>query len=194
MMDKKIWIMSDLHFCHNKEFVYIPRGFKSVEEMNAALVKNINDRVKEDDDFYILGDCVLGDIDKGIELLKQLNGNKYLAFGNHDSPQKIERFKEENIFKDIQLGYRLKCGKRYYSLTHRPMLMTNFDLPMVEYNISGHTHSPNCVENFDKGVYNVAPEAQCNSPITLEQIHKEISEYKQTRPLFIFKTEELLDF
>ena len=29
-----IWFTSDTHFFHNKNFVYEPRGFTSVEEMN----------------------------------------------------------------------------------------------------------------------------------------------------------------
>ena len=29
-----IYITSDLHFCHDRGFIYGPRGFKSVHEMN----------------------------------------------------------------------------------------------------------------------------------------------------------------
>ena len=28
----KIWIISDLHFCHNKDFIYGKRGFNSIAE------------------------------------------------------------------------------------------------------------------------------------------------------------------
>ena len=33
----KIWFTSDLHFCHDRDFIYGPRGFKSVQEMNEAI-------------------------------------------------------------------------------------------------------------------------------------------------------------
>ena len=52
----KIWFTSDLHFCHDREFIYGPRGFKSVHEMNDAIIKNFNDTVAWDDDLFILGD------------------------------------------------------------------------------------------------------------------------------------------
>ena len=35
----KIWLTSDLHFCHNRDFIYEPRGFASVHEMNEAIIK-----------------------------------------------------------------------------------------------------------------------------------------------------------
>lgn len=31
-----IWLTSDFHFCHNKEFLYAPRNFNGVWEMNSA--------------------------------------------------------------------------------------------------------------------------------------------------------------
>lgn len=36
------YFTSDTHFGHNKEFVFKERGFNSVEEMNAAIIKNWN--------------------------------------------------------------------------------------------------------------------------------------------------------
>lgn len=29
-----IWVISDTHFNHNKDFIYQPRGFKNVQDMN----------------------------------------------------------------------------------------------------------------------------------------------------------------
>lgn len=51
----KIFLTSDLHFNHDREFIYGPRGFKSVEEMNEALIKNWNGTVTNEDDVYVLG-------------------------------------------------------------------------------------------------------------------------------------------
>lgn len=36
----KVWITSDLHIGHNREFVYGYRGFASCEEHDAVLVEN----------------------------------------------------------------------------------------------------------------------------------------------------------
>ena len=35
-----IYLTSDTHFCHNKDFLYEPRGFQSIEEHDEAIVKN----------------------------------------------------------------------------------------------------------------------------------------------------------
>ena len=69
-----IYFSSDLHFNHNKEFLYKPRGFDSVDAMNITIVNNWNSIVTDEDDVYILGDLMLGDNELGISLLKKLNG------------------------------------------------------------------------------------------------------------------------
>ena len=55
-----IFIVSDLHLGHSKDFIYRARGFESVEDMNEAIIRNWNEVVDEDDDVYILGDLVMG--------------------------------------------------------------------------------------------------------------------------------------
>ena len=53
-----IWFTSDTHFFHNKNFVYEPRGFTSVEEMNEEIVKRWNEKVGPNDIIYLLGDII----------------------------------------------------------------------------------------------------------------------------------------
>ena len=36
------WFTSDWHFCHDRAFIYEPRGFKNVYEMNETIIKNHN--------------------------------------------------------------------------------------------------------------------------------------------------------
>ena len=40
-----IWFSSDLHFNHDKDFCYGPRGFQSIEEMNTEIIKRWNSPV-----------------------------------------------------------------------------------------------------------------------------------------------------
>ena len=51
-----IWFISDLHLNHNKDFVYKPRGFDNVIDMNMAIIERWNNTVELDDDIYCLGD------------------------------------------------------------------------------------------------------------------------------------------
>ena len=34
-----IWLISDTHFNHNKDFIWSPRGFNSVWEMNEVIIE-----------------------------------------------------------------------------------------------------------------------------------------------------------
>jgi calcineurin-like phosphoesterase family protein len=87
-----IWFTSDTHFGHANIIKYCNRPFKSLEEMNRRLIHNWNQRVKEDDMVFHLGDfCFRNTSDKGegikvnaVDWMKKLNGNIVLIKGNHD--------------------------------------------------------------------------------------------------------------
>ena len=53
-----IWLTSDWHFNHDKEFVWKARGFESVHEMNQAIIERHNSKVEDEDDVYVLGDLI----------------------------------------------------------------------------------------------------------------------------------------
>lgn len=57
-----IYLSSDTHFGHVKDFLWRPRGFSSVEEMNEGIIERWNLIVEPDDDVYLLGDVIMGDI------------------------------------------------------------------------------------------------------------------------------------
>ena len=80
-----IYLTSDLHINHNRGFIYEPRGFKSVEEMNEAIVARWNSIVEPDDTIYLLGDVMLGgpNSENGLNYLKSLKGHIHIIRGNH---------------------------------------------------------------------------------------------------------------
>ena len=82
-MEQNIFFTSDTHFCHNQEFLYKPRGFSSIQEMNEAVVERWNSVVKPDDEVWHLGDMALGDIDDACKYINQLNGTIRWIRGNH---------------------------------------------------------------------------------------------------------------
>lgn len=92
-----IFLTSDWHFNHSKEFIYKPRGFDSAEEMNSALVERHNSLVTSEDDVYILGDLCLGgaeSLEKNRELISSMNGKLHVVFGNHDTPKRRQMYAE----------------------------------------------------------------------------------------------------
>lgn len=78
-----IFLCSDWHFSHDKEFVWKDRGFNSVGEMNTEIVKRHNLIVTDDDDVYVLGDLCLGmDYDANKVLIESLKGKIHIVLGN----------------------------------------------------------------------------------------------------------------
>lgn len=69
-----IYLTSDTHFCHNKDFLYKPRGFNSIQEHDEQIIKNWNEIITDEDEIYILGDLILNDNEYGLKCLKQLKG------------------------------------------------------------------------------------------------------------------------
>ena len=65
----KIWITSDTHFGHDREFIWGPRGYTSAAENDADIIKKWNEVVSSEDTVYHLGDVMLGDNINGIDCL-----------------------------------------------------------------------------------------------------------------------------
>lgn len=74
---------ADTHFCHDNILTWSQRPFKTVEEMNDAIVRNWNQRVKTSDTVFHLGDFCW-DEKRFDEFMTRLNGRIILIKGNHD--------------------------------------------------------------------------------------------------------------
>jgi calcineurin-like phosphoesterase family protein len=132
----KIWFWSDTHFNHLNIIKYTGRPFKSLDEMNSTLIKKFNERVKEEDQVFFLGDFCFksgtgrgeGEKDKPEYFLKQLKCKNIIFIqGNHD--------KNNSLRTCIQRVIINHGGKRI-NLTHNPEFAdTNY-----EFNIVGHVH------------------------------------------------------
>lgn len=180
----KIWLCSDLHFGHNKPFLYEPRGFKTIEEHDAAIIKNWNELVSWDDEVWLLGDCMLNDNEGGIRKLNQLAGKIYIIAGNHDTTNRIQMY--ANIRPTILtmgLAYILKYQGYHFYLSHYPTLCSNHDddkpLKRQMICLCGHKHTTDKFCDMDKGIiYHVELDAHENKPILLDDIIEDIKKYK----------------
>ena len=171
-----IWIISDTHFNHNKDFILQPRNFSTVEEMNEKIIERWNSVVQPNDTIYHLGDVTMGDINAAVPLIARLNGKINLAIGNHDTKARLKTFGWLSNITDIQFGYRLKIGKYTYLLTHYPQLTGNYDESKT-FSIHGHTHSQEMFNSDYELMFNVSCEALCCTPINLENIKPLIQEH-----------------
>lgn len=177
----KIYLTSDLHFNHDKDFIWKERGFNSVDEMNETIIKNWNSIITNEDTVYILGDIMLGaDLQAGLRLINKLKGQKYLAIGNHDTDARIKAYKANPFFKDIQMGYRIKYKKKTCILTHYPTVTANGDDTRT-INFFGHTHQ---TENFFEEkpyMYHVGVDSHNCFPICIDNAIEEIKHFKNLK-------------
>lgn len=170
----KIFLTSDLHFGHDREFIYGPRGFKSVDEQDTAIIENWNSIVSDEDDVYILGDLMLNDNIHGIECLKKLKGKKHIIYGNHDTETRKALYAE--IGECIGWATVIKYKKYHFYLSHYPTLTGNLDdcnksMKEKVINLCGHSHASNKFQDADKGfIYHCELDAHANFPVALNDI------------------------
>ena len=176
-----IYVTSDLHFCHNKSFIYEPRGFKNVYDMNEEIIKNWNKIITPEDDIYILGDIMLNDDTAGLACLHQLNGKLHIAWGNHDSENRKPKIVDSWNVVETDYIFVIKYQKYTVYLSHYPTVTSNYDVdkPLKAriINLCGHTHDEDPFCDWNKGlIYHCELDAHNNQPILLDNIIKEIKD------------------
>lgn len=178
-----IWVTSDWHFCHNKPFLFEPRGFKNIYDMNDAIIKRYNEKVDINDDVYCLGDCILSDNIEGIKCIKQLKGNIHIIRGNHCTDNRIKLYKECYNVVEVCDAKFLKINKQSFFLSHFPCITDNFDddksLKNKIINLCGYSHTLDKFIDINKGlIYHTEVDAHNCYPVSLEQIKNDILKYE----------------
>lgn len=178
-----IWLTSDLHLFHNKDFIYEPRGFASIEAMNEAIERNWNDTVNNDDEVYILGDLMVGgkavSNEVGMEVVRRLKGKKHIIIGNHDTNTRIKLYQQEASIVEFQYAKMMRYKGRSLYLSHYPTFTANLEHEKPKQwiiNFFGHTHTKKRFFNNIPFMYNVALDAHENHPVLLDDALREIKE------------------
>ena len=132
-----VFLVSDTHFGHagvcrftRNDGVTKLRPWTDPDEMDEAMVKAWNDRVKPTDKVYHLGDVVINR--KSLSIMSRLNGDKVLIRGNHD------------IFRDTDYREHFRELRAYHVmngmiLSHIPVHAES--LGRFGVNIHGHLHA-----------------------------------------------------
>jgi calcineurin-like phosphoesterase family protein len=135
------FITSDYHFSHENIIKYCNRPFKNINDMNTQIIKNHNERVKDDDTIYFLGDFGFfasenrefrgeGKPYQPSDFLNKMKGTYwYFLRGNHDKRSNKFYPKAETIIIN-QNGLRIQ-------LIHDPIYAK------IEYDfiLCGHVHN-----------------------------------------------------
>lgn len=173
-----IYLTSDLHFGHDREFIWKARGFNSVEEMNIEYVKRWNMTVMHDDDVYILGDLMLGK-PENIKYIKALHGRLHIVYGNHDTSNRQAMYQELDNVVETQWAIMLGYKKYHFFLTHFPCMTGNLEketLKQMTCNLYGHTHQKSNFYNDIPYLYHVGVDSHNGYPILLDDIIEEMNQ------------------
>ena len=138
--------ISDWHYGHKNIMAYDNRPFRSVEEMNDALIANWNSAVSQDDTVYVLGDMFWCGEQAAIPILDSLHGKKILIRGNHDRCRNLEFIKRFALVDDyleiidrgrniVLCHYPITCFKNHYNGWYHfyGHVHTTFEYNMTEH-------------------------------------------------------------
>ena len=158
-----VYFTSDTHFFHENIIKYCDRPFKSVDEMNEALVENWNAVVPYGAQVWHLGDFSFGGKDN-VDIVRRLNGRINLVLGNHDR-------------RDMQFYY----DKGFCRVYDKPVLLNNFialshePLQWVQepmFNVFGHVHDNPNYATVSKRGFCACVERHGYRPVSWKEIKK----------------------
>lgn len=175
---KKILYTADGHWAHRNIIKYENRPYRSTDEMDKDLILKWNNKVSPGDDVYYLGDMFFCEEDYALNILKQLNGNIHLIWGNHDKVIKKSRSLQSKFIwcRDYHVNYDQVNGQEI------PVILFHYPIQVWDrkhhgsIHLYGHIHSDQ--ENHHPLVaalpnaYNVGVDV-CNfEPKTLSELIK----------------------
>ena len=166
-----VYFTSDQHLGHSNIIRLCGRPFDSLEEMDETLIKRWNDKVRNDDRVYILGDLFFRASDpEGV--LKRLKGKKTLILGNHDSSW-IGKVEMSRYFESVHTMLETSEVEHPLTLCHYPML--TFNHCMKAYMIHGHIHGNTNADYWPylkehERILNASVEVNNYEPVTFAEL------------------------
>lgn len=168
----KIFFTSDLHFGHDRQFLYGPRGFGSIQEHDEAVIERWNSVVDNDDTVYVLGDLMLNDNEHGLECLRRLNGKIKIIAGNHDTVARIKLYQDLENVTFLGFADRFKYKKYNFYISHYPTMTSNLEgsphLGEHTINLFGHTHQKTNFYNDMHFMYHVGLDSHDYYPVLID--------------------------
>jgi calcineurin-like phosphoesterase family protein len=163
------YFFSDPHFDHTNIIKYCHRPFKTIHDMNEALLHNYNKTVKQNSLVFFLGDMAFGrNSHNPLWWFNQLKGHIIYIKGSHD------RGIYHNKLRNIEVhNYKIiKVNELNFYLVHNPA-----DLPQWhDWVIHGHLHDKAPFIDFQRKHINVSVDAVNFKPVRLFNILRHIKD------------------
>jgi calcineurin-like phosphoesterase family protein len=169
-----IWFTSDTHFGHANIIRHCRRPFASVEEMDAEIIRRINERVGPEDLLYHLGDFSFRGGDPAAYRARIKCRRIVLLLGNHDPQTRSGAVRPEfaGLFHEVHSLLRIKVPvagvPQLIVLCHYAMRVWD-RAHHGAWHLFGHSHGslPDdpCSRSWDVGV-----DRNNFAPLSLEEV------------------------
>ena len=178
----KLFVTSDTHFNHDKEFVWNTRGYSSSLEMTDDMIEVINKTVGEDGTLLHLGDfCLNTSTEMYRNILQRLKIKAiWMLWGNHNNPiqksyggrvEQINAFHGPLYIKYLQHYFTFRRGKKTFVCLHYPMRVWD-GMYHGAMHLCGHSHGSLEVSRPENKIYKIL---DCGwdihkKPLTMKEI------------------------
>lgn len=169
----KTFYTTDSHFGHGGKEVngvrnggiikFSKRPFANIEEHDEALIERWNSVVGKNDRVIHGGDFLIGNVKRVPSIVERLNGQIFLALGNHDPEKDLRKL---GVFADIRDTYWIREGEDRVFVSHYAHRFWK-NSHHGSYHVYGHNHgsAPPHGRSLDVGV-----DCWDFTPVTFEQI------------------------
>ena len=164
--------IADTHFGHKNILKLCNRPFESIEQMNHCIIQNWNNKVKNSDNVYIVGDMFFK-CENIEDILKNLKGKKHLILGNHDGWAKYECLK--GFFESVDLMCEVQDKGRAIVLCHYPLVTFKHQSRKNAFMVHGHIHNKQDGDFWPilksrENILNAGVDINGFAPVTLDEM------------------------
>lgn len=160
-----IFFTSDLHLGHENIIRFCNRPYRDLQHMNESLIRNWNERVRQRDTVYHIGDFAFktglqgGRLDP-YEYEQELNGTIVHIMGNHD---------KNNHLRNSIYQAKMRFGGKKWILQHKPPLQE--EIKDGYHYLVGHVHEKWKFRMMGKSViFNVGVDVNNYRPLKLYEV------------------------
>lgn len=175
-----IYFTSDSHYTHKNickgttvwTDLENTRDFDTIENMNQTIIDEINNKVKENDVLYHLGDWSFGHPSNVKYFRSKINcKNIHLILGNHDKHIRKNTDNVQSLFSSVQDYIEIRINNQKIVLMHYP-IYSWAGMKHLSIHLFGHVHTKyeGRGKSIDIGIDNYYKLFGSYSPFSYEEI------------------------
>lgn len=166
---RQVWFTSDTHFGHENVIKYSNRPYRDKWEMDETMINNWNAKVQPSDVIYHLGDVFFCREDRALEIIRRLNGQKFLIMGNHDKYLRKSAKLQDEFVKCSDYQEIVVEGQTIV-MCHYAMLTWN-KAHHGSWMLHGHSHG-SLKYPFEAKIHDAGVDPNDYSPISFQDVSR----------------------